>query len=455
MTALVENTAFLERLLSDRSPQMHSSDRLPSSPSELHLQRILQGAGLDSYGTAPASPPPASSSSGQQTPPDGYKGSYPVHQGSPFGMRFGDGSSDQQAMAHLEQRMAGLDMDAVRDEEEMIVRMQRDEMMRRDEQMVSRDGYDFPAVGPCLDVAGTSSRKFMTEDRNIFQIYSTHTGNNALRNLPSHEAFAILQSDAFSTAQLGLDMRQLSALSQSRSSYPPAFADSESQGGMTSHNGQGQTFSRRSAFFHRDLPNVTPPDGYVCKLCFVPGHFMKHCALYRERPRFEPREQAFRKGGPYTADVPPENYLCKLCFIPGHFMKNCSLYKERTPAPFSSNGQALNNNTNGYHKDGAISVNGGGSPPPGLYSPAIQRAAHLRAVGMQMHSNPVRKSFTTVPPDGYVCKICTVPGHWIQQCPIRNMQSAPTQQQNIMGGAYGYGTNGFQQQYDGQWDRGY
>lgn len=28
------------------------------------------------------------------------------------------------------------------------------------------------------------------------------------------------------------------------------------------------------------------------------------------------------------------------------------------------------------------------------------------------------------PPDSYVCKICHIPGHWIQECPERNDQSA-------------------------------
>jgi hypothetical protein len=27
-----------------------------------------------------------------------------------------------------------------------------------------------------------------------------------------------------------------------------------------------------------------------------------------------------------------------------------------------------------------------------------------------------RKKKATVPPEGYVCKLCSVPGHWIQQC---------------------------------------
>ncbi|KXS16490.1 hypothetical protein M427DRAFT_134102 [Gonapodya prolifera JEL478] len=403
MTALVENTAFLERLLSERSPQMPLSDRMPSSPSEQHLARILQVAGIESYGQAPASPPPPSSSTGQQTPPDSLKGApamYQNQQGSPFGLRFQHDQAGTDQMLQLEQQMAGLDIDQA--EEEMAMRMQREEWMLREGQLRS---------------------------------FNNHT----LRNLASPDGYTLLPPEAIARAQqMGIDIRTLSNLSNSRSSYPPAFAESDNDmdtGVMGS--GHPQTFSRRSAFFHRDLPNVTPPEGYVCKLCFVPGHFMKHCSLYRERPRFE----GFRKG--YSGDVPPENYLCKLCFIPGHFMKNCSLYKERSPQYPTV--QA--NNGPMYRKDGSM-----GTPPPGLYSPAIQRAAQLRAAGITMQ-NGVRKPFTTVPPDGYVCKICGVPGHWIQQCPIRHMQPAPAQHSNAMGN-FGYGA-GMQNQYDSQWERGY
>lgn len=66
---------------------------------------------------------------------------------------------------------------------------------------------------------------------------------------------------------------------------------------------------QRKPFHQRDLPNVTPPEGYVCKLCFIEGHFLRHCPLYKERPRgeFDPYRKAFGDS------VPPENYLCKVC----------------------------------------------------------------------------------------------------------------------------------------------
>ncbi|KAI9028674.1 hypothetical protein DFJ74DRAFT_497308 [Hyaloraphidium curvatum] len=68
---------------------------------------------------------------------------------------------------------------------------------------------------------------------------------------------------------------------------------------------------QRKPFHQRDLPNVTPPEGYVCKLCFVEGHFLRHCPLYKERPRGE--YDPYRKM--FGDSVPPENYLCKVCRV--------------------------------------------------------------------------------------------------------------------------------------------
>lgn len=66
---------------------------------------------------------------------------------------------------------------------------------------------------------------------------------------------------------------------------------------------------QRKPFHQRELPNITPPEGYVCKLCFIEGHFLRHCPLYKERPRGE--YDPYRKA--YGDSIPPENYLCKVC----------------------------------------------------------------------------------------------------------------------------------------------
>jgi len=47
----------------------------------------------------------------------------------------------------------------------------------------------------------------------------------------------------------------------------------------------------------------TPPLGYVCRSCGVPGHFIQHC--------------------PEESKTPPPGYICYRCRIPGHFIHHC------------------------------------------------------------------------------------------------------------------------------------
>ena len=55
---------------------------------------------------------------------------------------------------------------------------------------------------------------------------------------------------------------------------------------------------------HGPLEGETPPPGYVCRSCGVPGHFIQHC----------PRE----------SKTPPPGYICYRCQIPGHFIHHCT-----------------------------------------------------------------------------------------------------------------------------------
>jgi E3 ubiquitin-protein ligase RBBP6 len=67
-----------------------------------------------------------------------------------------------------------------------------------------------------------------------------------------------------------------------------------------SKRGQG---SGRCNYGHGPLEGETPPPGYVCRSCSVPGHFIQHC----------PRE----------SKTPPPGYICYRCRIPGHFIHHC------------------------------------------------------------------------------------------------------------------------------------
>jgi hypothetical protein len=54
---------------------------------------------------------------------------------------------------------------------------------------------------------------------------------------------------------------------------------------------------------HGPLEGETPPQGYICRSCGVPGHFIQHCT------------QEIKK--------PPPGYICYRCRIPGHFIQQC------------------------------------------------------------------------------------------------------------------------------------
>ncbi|KND00527.1 uncharacterized protein SPPG_04837 [Spizellomyces punctatus DAOM BR117] len=122
---------------------------------------------------------------------------------------------------------------------------------------------------------------------------------------------------------------------------------------------------------------------------------------YRPPTSMQPNYKSFRPGGanppryreeddqgfrPYTA-VPPPGYICKLCFVEGHWLKNCTMYRER-------------------RRDN-------------LFMPAPTTKPRTQPAPLR----PPPK--TTIPPDGYVCRKCHTPGHWIQQCSAPHRHSVP------------------------------
>lgn len=109
-----------------------------------------------------------------------------------------------------------------------------------------------------------------------------------------------------------------------------------------------------------------PPGDYVCKLCNIPGHWLKDCCLFEPRPGAKPLSNA----GPSRAHSvskgqqqipPPGNYVCRLCGVPGHWIEQCSKFQPKRDL-----------------------LKGG--------------------------------SGASAPPRNYICNLCHQPGHWIQQC---------------------------------------
>lgn len=111
-----------------------------------------------------------------------------------------------------------------------------------------------------------------------------------------------------------------------------------------------------------------PPRDYICKLCSVPGHWLKDCEL------FEPRNGVCSKGFGQSlhksGGMPPGNYICRLCGVSGHWIEQCSQFQPK-------------HDPKAHQKDYRDRLNCFKSIPP---------------------------------PPGYVCNLCHQPGHWLQQC---------------------------------------
>ncbi|KAG0340423.1 hypothetical protein BG000_011982 [Podila horticola] len=70
---------------------------------------------------------------------------------------------------------------------------------------------------------------------------------------------------------------------------------------------RGPDENDNSFFWDNKRARGGPPDGYVCRRCNQPGHFVKDCTAERGVP---------------------EGYICKKCNQPGHFIRDCPMVKE-------------------------------------------------------------------------------------------------------------------------------
>lgn len=76
----------------------------------------------------------------------------------------------------------------------------------------------------------------------------------------------------------------------------------------------------------------TPKEGYICRKCNIPGHWMSECTKVEYPPPPAGYKCKVCDSGLHWVQQcdkdkeiqPPAEYVCKLCNIPGHWIKHCT-----------------------------------------------------------------------------------------------------------------------------------
>lgn len=191
----------------------------------------------------------------------------------------------------------------------------------------------------------------------------------------------------------------------------------------------------RSAF---DPGRTKTPLPEALTLTYASLHVSKNSSPVRDQVKQQPQPQ------PQPLPLPPPNdYTCKLCQVSGHWLKDCRLFEPR-------------HNVGGKVSGNVRSLAGLriGQPPAAASGPANHRPHHppgnyiCRLCGVSGHwidqcsmfqpnhgvCKPTERkeklsSFKSIPPPpGYVCNLCHQSGHWLQQCArFEPMHSKPSE----------------------------
>ncbi|KAJ3412782.1 hypothetical protein HDV05_000249 [Chytridiales sp. JEL 0842] len=136
------------------------------------------------------------------------------------------------------------------------------------------------------------------------------------------------------------------------------------------------------------------------------------------------------------AAIPPAGYICKLCYVEGHWLKNCTLYRDRPTRTRSRNRNRHSHSSSKHMSHATVSSSHTRGLPinpltgrPFLIPPSIPTstpASHFKPPSGKHHQKPTTAggvagnpthTKSVIPPDGYVCRKCNTVGHWIQACP--------------------------------------
>lgn len=90
----------------------------------------------------------------------------------------------------------------------------------------------------------------------------------------------------------------------------------------------GKSKGGRGAGGRQSGGNSVPPDGYVCNICGLAGHWIQQCPSKdwggdggRGAGGGRGRGQGASRGA--KGGSVPDDYVCKICGIPGHWIQQC------------------------------------------------------------------------------------------------------------------------------------
>ena len=157
-------------------------------------------------------------------------------------------------------------------------------------------------------------------------------------------------------------------------------------------------------------PATTPGEGYVCRRCEVPGHWLHDCPMKdveRVRPAVPP---------------PDSHYVCKLCSVPGHWIDKCP--QKRQPGGSSAHdgdadgdGDRAGNSVGGA-RGGAAHVARSPAAAAEAAAAAEVEGGTPRNGGDDASAGRPSKRHSHRPPKGYVCDAChAVNDHFLTNCP--------------------------------------
>eukprot|EP00127_Corallochytrium_limacisporum_P000766 Clim_evm52s25 gene=Clim_evmTU52s25 len=163
-------------------------------------------------------------------------------------------------------------------------------------------------------------------------------------------------------------------------------------------------------------PGIKPPGpGYLCKICRVPGHWLEDCPFKKGSVRAGPGMQGAAAGMPGMAGVSG---------MKGRPMgaTHPSAAGSWPAASSAAGSRPVAGGAGGKVKMDPAYLQAMAAQFEGMdLSPQQQAAFTAAAAAAAQGQGPAPRSRSREPPVGYICKICQTPGHWIKECPSKNI----------------------------------